>query len=200
MPPFRANSKAFFLTFPRCDALPATLATHIKSLGTTSYILVAREKHADGSNHLHALTIFIDKKNIRNASFFDFEGFHANTQTARDRQAVKEYITKHNPSGDDIYEEGSFTDGRKNGDSRAAWLKAKDATTAEEVFSAVGEASPRDFVLSYDRVAAFAATKQSGRTTYVPNPDDIFFLPESLTNWVTNEFTNQVSSLSDIRL
>lgn len=195
---FRLNGKAFFLTYPQCNLAPEELGNHLNSLGLTTYLLVAREKHQDGTDHLHALAIYLDKKNISNCTYFDTRGFHPNVQTCRDRKAVKTYITKGDPTGPDLFTSGVFEDGTRGSATRAAWQKAKDASTSEEVHAAVAEASPRDYVLSYERVVQYAATKRHNHTTYVPNADDVFFLPETLTHWVTNEYTKQVCSLSDI--
>jgi len=192
MPPFRINSKAFFLTYPQCPIIPETLGAHLESLGQHQFVLVAQELHEDGNWHLHALVIYIEKKNIRDPNYFDFEGYHCNAQSTRDRDAVRKYILKHDPVEDACYSSGTFEDGKAGGATRAAWEAAMNATTPEEVMQRVAEASPRDYVLSYDKVEGFARTKANMRAAYVPNADDIFTLPDILRDWVTVEYINRV--------
>lgn len=199
MPPFRLNAKAFFLTYPQCPITPDVLGAHLESLGTTSYTLVAQELHESGEWHLHALVIFIDKKNIRRQDYFDFEHHHPNIQAPRDRSAIKKYILKGDPVDEAKYESGAFDDGARGGSTRAAWMAAIEAPTAEATMEAVKQASPRDFLLSHDRVEQFAQTKRRQHVTYVPNADDIFILPEAISNWVLTDYLSRVSSGSSLR-
>lgn len=190
---FRINSKCFFLTYPQCDLTPDVLGHFLESLGTHTYVLVAQELHEDGHFHAHALAIYLEKKNVRNQDHFDFEGYHPNVQSCRDRTATRTYILKHEPVDDAKYESGIFDDGKRGGATRRAWQAAMEATTEEEVFQRIAEASPRDFVLMYDKVASYAAMKRQNKVTYVPNADDIFFLPEAISHWVSHEFLVRVS-------
>lgn len=91
---FRLSGKSFFLTYPQCPMQREHLHEHLKGLGEYSYVLIARELHQDGHHHLHVLIQYIDKKNIRNAKFFDVLGYHGNYQTARDTEKVREYLLK----------------------------------------------------------------------------------------------------------
>lgn len=190
--PFRIQAKAFFLTYAQCDLSPETLSAHLQTLATSTYILVAQELHEDGNWHLHALAIYLDKLTIRNPTFFDYEEFHPNVQSCRDRIATRAYILKSNPVQEAMSEIGSFEDGRKGSASRAAWRAAADATTKEEVMQAVLDISPRDFILSYDRVEGFANTKANRQASYVANADDIFTLPEPLSRWITTDYITRV--------
>lgn len=155
---------------PQCTLTPLELATFLKTIATTSYILVARELHDDGHPHLHSLIIFADKLNVRSQTKFDHRGFHPNVQVTRDRQHVKDYCTKGAPSSDDLFEEGTFDSGKKGSASKEAWQAALDATTPEAVLAAVAIASPRDFTVSHDRIVAYANSKANVVPEYVPPP------------------------------
>lgn len=191
--PFRINSACFFLTYPQCPITPDVIGHHIESLGATTYVLAVQELHEDGAWHVHAIAIFSEKKNIRREDYFDFEGYHPNIQSTRDRIATRNYILKSAPVDEALYESGAFDDGKRGGSSRAAWKRAIEATTYDEVMAAVAEASPRDFLLSHDRVEAFAQKKSTLLVDYVPNPDDVFSLPQHITDWVMQEYTKRVS-------
>lgn len=91
---FRAQGKNFFLTYPKCDMSKQDAAENLQHKLALDYLLIAREMHQDGTPHLHALLRAKKKANIKNASFFDLAFFHGNYQTARDTDAVKEYIEK----------------------------------------------------------------------------------------------------------
>lgn len=191
-PRFRISSHSFFLTYPQCTLTPLELATFLKTIATTSYILVARELHDDGRPHLHSLIIFADKLNVRSQRKFDHRGFHPNVQSTRDRQQVKDYCTKGAPSSDDLFEEGTFDSGKKGSASKEAWQAALDATTPEAVLAAVAIASPRDFTVSHDRIVAYANSKANVVPEYVPPPEETFIVPEHLAAYIATEFRKPV--------
>ncbi|AFD62974.1 replication associated protein [Chickpea chlorosis virus-C] len=94
---FRLQTKYVFLTYPRCSSPAENLRdflwdklTHLAIF----FIAVATELHTDGTPHLHCL-IQLDKRcNIRDPSFFDFQGSHPNIQPARNSDEVLDYISK----------------------------------------------------------------------------------------------------------
>lgn len=190
---FRLNSAAFFLTFPHSNFLPAALGAHLEALYPTKYCLVARELHADGDPHVHAFVIFDRKRNIRRADFFDFDQRHPNIVSPRDRKATVVYIKKDNPEGDALYESGiapNITD------TDNAWRAAVDATTAIDVHRIIAEAHPREYLLHHDKIEYFANKKAKTLEDYDPNVDDVFILPESISNYLREEFTKEVRSPS----
>jgi len=91
---FRFSARAAFLTYPQCTASAQALHDFLHDLAPTKYIHVAKEHHADGSPHLHALVCFTNKFSSRNARIFDFQENHPNIQPARDTKAVDEYLDK----------------------------------------------------------------------------------------------------------
>lgn len=95
--PFRVNAKNFAITFPATTTLPFNkqqLLDHLSALNGVSYTLVSKELHQTGVPHYHALVSFSNKKNIRDARFFDYLGAHANVQACRSLSQWIEYVKK----------------------------------------------------------------------------------------------------------
>lgn len=103
---FRIAAKNLFLTYPQCPIKCEEAATQLKATFQNSSILylhVVREKHEDGSPHLHVLICLEQKKSTTCASFADLvtensDGtttvFHGNYQCAKDPLSVKKYLEK----------------------------------------------------------------------------------------------------------
>jgi len=91
---FRLQGKNFFLTYPKCDASKEELLAVLQSKGITSYCVISREDHKDGTPHLHALVMYIDKIQVTKTNYFDIGEFHGNYQTARDSDDVRAYVIK----------------------------------------------------------------------------------------------------------
>ncbi len=70
------------------------LADHLEKLRETTRLVVAEEKHADGTPHLHAYVHYTQKLTTRDARFFDYKEHHPNVQQAQSPAAVQKYITK----------------------------------------------------------------------------------------------------------
>ena len=177
--PFRVNAKNFFITYPQCDTLPDVIADHIGGIRPVEAILAVREKHEDGNNHLHVLVQFVTRYDCKNERAFDFEECHPNIQPARNVADVKKYCLKGNPTGLDIYEEGDIC-------AKRLWSEVIAAETAEEVHSLAKEISPRDYVLSYDRICSYADTKKNRLERYAPRFTD-FVVPDEISEWVVQE-------------
>lgn len=104
---FRLRTQKLFLTYPQCpiEKDEALVLLHNLSAGWKTEIrdhIIAREKHEDGSNHLHC---FLDLKrgiDIKDPNFADLHTiindhkqiYHGNYQAARSSQAVIKYVTK----------------------------------------------------------------------------------------------------------
>lgn len=85
-------ARGWFCTWPRCT-LPKEYALKLlEKFGLAEYV-IAEEKHADGTPHLHAFLKLNKKKRVKSDTF-DLEDFHGNYQVARSWQAVKAYVTK----------------------------------------------------------------------------------------------------------
>lgn len=70
---FRLQSKAIFLTYPQCDFPHTALMDRLKQAfpDPLNHFLVSREKHEDGSWHLHCLLDLHKKLRTRRVNYFD---------------------------------------------------------------------------------------------------------------------------------
>lgn len=94
----RLRSHRWFLTYPQCPhAASESLLAHLKALGSAR-VLVCRETHKDGGEHLHAYAEWNDRFETPQPAVFDFhyEGrrYHGNYQTARSAAGVAAYVIK----------------------------------------------------------------------------------------------------------
>lgn len=182
MPAFRIQGRHFFLTYPQSHFSKESLHTHLCTLTETTTVLVSRELHEDGQPHLHAVASFPRRRDIRDDRFFDYEGRHPNVQRCRSLQAAAEYISK---DGDTVGNLGIA-------EERIGWAGIlEQAATKEEFMVLVRQHYPRDYVLNMDRIHSYADTnyKDTQDPSYVnPYPEFAWLLPESVQQWVTNEF------------
>lgn len=175
MPEFRLNTKNVFLTYPQVDFTRDELLVFLRTFDCT-YLLVARERHVDGGLHYHCCLSFQRKINIRDSTKFDFRGYHPNIQSSRRITDVIRYCKK----------EGDFTEEGVPPVKRS-WREIADSTTKDEFFTTVKEVSPRDYVLSYDRLHQFAEALESNKENYVPEYTD-FEIPIELDDWFESDF------------
>nr|AGT45425.1 Rep [Chickpea chlorosis Australia virus] len=94
---FRLQTKYVFLTYPRCSSDAESLRDFLwekLSRFAIFFIAVATELHQDGTPHLHCLLQLDKRSNIRDPSFFDFQGNHPNIQPAKNSEQVLDYISK----------------------------------------------------------------------------------------------------------
>lgn len=99
-PAFKFDSQSFFLTYAQCDLEIQTLYDWLASLQTLVWCRIAKEKHADGQPHLHAVGRYQKRVQTRNARHFDIQGFHPNIQGVRSVLKSLAYVAK----------DGEFTD------------------------------------------------------------------------------------------
>lgn len=91
---YRLQAKQVFLTYPQCGVSKEELADHLMGLRETVRLVVAQEKHEDGSPHLHAYVNFREKLRTTDSRFFDYQGHHPNVQPAQSPAAVVKYVQK----------------------------------------------------------------------------------------------------------
>lgn len=92
---FRLQAKFFFLTWPQCDTEPSTVLERLMALPTHDYSVVAREKHQDGSNHLHCFLALTKPNRKTGYEWLDrLADSHGNYQAARDNAKVVRYVVK----------------------------------------------------------------------------------------------------------
>lgn len=85
--------KGWFLTYPKCDLLPQDALEILKASFQVVEYVIAQEKHADGTDHLH-IFLKTKKKVSWSATRFDLGSFHGNYQAARSWEAVQRYCKK----------------------------------------------------------------------------------------------------------
>ena len=92
---FRLQAKFFFLTWPQCDTEPRVVLDRLMALPTHDYSVVAREKHQDGSNHLHCFLALTKPNRKTGYEWLDkLADSHGNYQAAKDNAYVVRYVVK----------------------------------------------------------------------------------------------------------
>lgn len=97
--PFRLQARNVLLTFPQTscskeDALQRLLRSTLQLKG----VLIAQEKHADGSPHLHIAIFLKEKLTTRDPNFFDFIcESHGNYQPVKNIPGTISYLKKEDP-------------------------------------------------------------------------------------------------------
>jgi len=182
---FQLNAKNIFLTYAQCTITKEALSTFLVIKFPDASIRVGHEFHEDGGDHLHAFIMSPVAIRTRNPRYFDIDGFHPKVEGARKPKASYDYCGKDG----DIIDVGEFSFKSE----KRQWSEVFAATTPAEAMEAIKEISPRDYILSHERVEYFVR-KQFEKTLpeYEPEHDsfitDIF--PE-LNTWLDqiNEVT-----------
>lgn len=93
----RLQGKYLFLTYPKADFDIDPYELWLRTKLGTKYVgsIICRELHQDGTHHRHvAIELSSRLDTTRGQTYFDYEGFHGNYQTARNFRAVKKYCQK----------------------------------------------------------------------------------------------------------
>ncbi|GAC77767.1 replication protein, partial [uncultured marine virus] len=95
------TSKGWFLTYPRCSLPKEVAFQELEQRLAPEQLLVAAEKHEDGTPHLHVYMGFEKKKQIRDCNAkFDLQSdkenkvYHGNYQSAGNWKRVAAYCKK----------------------------------------------------------------------------------------------------------
>lgn len=97
---FRCCAKNIFITWSqiddetKCSRLIIESFIRNKLKHTLEKYAIAREHHRDGGIHFHALICGFKKFDIRNARYFDINGYHPNFSSVRSFKATLNYIRK----------------------------------------------------------------------------------------------------------
>lgn len=171
---FRVNAKNFFLTYPHCndkDGLQSFLTTKFP---TFRYILIGRERHADGQPHLHSFLSLPERYDAGQDSF-DFNGFHPNIQSVRKIKDVIQYIKKEN----DFTQIGECPQSRED-----TWKQILQSQSEDEFWRLIEELQPRSFVTNLERLQYFARYRYKARQIPYTSPDVEFSVPPEVSQWV----------------
>lgn len=176
------NCRNFFLTYPRCNVSKDDLLRHLLSLTTPRgiplspiFVRVCKETHQDGSPHLHALVCLATNYRA-SPTFFDYQGSHCNIQGARSITDVKDYLAK----------EGDYVDSGSPpcaGQKRTYGDIISTSESKGEFWEAIKEHYPRDAVLCYERVMAFADFHFKPKPKPYEPEFTNFLCPDALQEW-----------------
>jgi len=176
MPKFRADAKAFFLTYPQCKLTKEYLRDFLLE-GGAHYYAIGQEKHEDGEDHLHAYVEYLKRRNIINENAFDVGGYHPNIQVARNRKAVYQYVIK----------DGSFIKNCDYSTKRKYGELVSDSSSKESFLANVMDAYPRDMVMNLEKLQYFADWKwRKEEIGFVARFTD-FKICNAMKDWVEQE-------------
>ncbi|AIW42777.1 replication-associated protein [Chickpea yellow dwarf virus] len=187
---FRLQTKYVFLTYPHSSSTAENLRDFLWSKLTSLaifFIAIATELHQDGSPHLHCL-IQLDKRcDIRDPSFFDFEGNHPNIQPAKNSKQVLEYISKDG----NIITRGDFRNHRVSPTkSDERWRTIiQTATSKEEYLEMIKQEFPHEWAtklhwLEYSASKLFPDIEPPYQS---PFPDEFLHCHEEITEWLNRD-------------
>ena len=85
--------RKYSVTYPQCLLDKNHVGEILRQWQDAKAVVVAKEKHKEGGNHLHAYIEF-KTRNRRQTELFDVEGCHGNVQGCKNTKNWLEYITK----------------------------------------------------------------------------------------------------------
>lgn len=184
--PFRFNARHVFLTYPQCNLDTEVVRDELLRLDNPKWIRVAREQHADGHFHIHAVMGFNAKKSIRSERHWDLQGFHPNIVSPNCVLGTLGYVAK---DGNYI-DHGPIPNGPKRG-----WEDAVACETQNEFWDVVKEVSPKDYVINHERLEYYANKRYKAQIRpYVSRfPASDKELPRELDTWVSESLQSDVS-------
>lgn len=100
---YRLQAKNVFLTFPQCSLSKSEAMANIHKLVSLQQLslrgaIVAQEKHADGSPHLHCALFFEDRLRTRDCHFFDSVAMkHGSYEAIYSIPKTLNYVKKDDP-------------------------------------------------------------------------------------------------------
>lgn len=191
--PYTFRTKTLFLTYSQVSQDDATSfisppTAHFEfieqTLRTPEYYRLAQEHHADGGLHFHCIFGFTTPVHSSRTDILDFANTHPNIKSVRSGHGrTWDYCGK---DGNIIHEFGepqrlASTSGRISGE---VWSQAVNATTPEEFYKTIRDASPRHFIL-YGRQLDEYVDKhfKRSRMDYC-SPSFTTLQPERFDNWL----------------
>lgn len=94
-----------FLTYPKCDLEKEVLLEQAQTKHKALSYTIGREKHQDGTWHLHAVIVFEEKLHSHDNRIFDLEGHHPNIKKIATNRALKNFQTYARKDGNFITNE-----------------------------------------------------------------------------------------------
>lgn len=173
---FRLNSSKIFLTYPQCSVSKEELWAHLNEYFdkfNVSNIIVACEKHEDGSDHLHAYVDLGKKWDCKNCNALDYKGYHCNMQSARSPAQVMKYVMK---DGDVVF----------NHDPTLNYGSCASVSELESYV--VTKYKERFWLVNSDKIISTWLHKRKVRSEYVsPYSSDSWLHCAAIQNWFDYE-------------
>lgn len=89
---FRFCAARVFLTYPKCNLEKEELVEFLRTKCKAERWIVAREKHLDGSLHLHAFAFLEKELDTRDVRFFDLKDHHPNIKNGEMKRDWKKAV------------------------------------------------------------------------------------------------------------
>lgn len=177
---FQFNTKKVFLTYAQCgDTSKEDFANFILTLEPLYYV-VAREQHADGGYHLHAIVGFESTFRSRDERVFDFNGLHPNFTSVKSLKSVIAYVKKEG----DWLDFGPVPEDRDvKRSSKELWAALLESPDQETFMSDARRLFPKEWVLQNAQMVAYALCYYNTPETYAPEHTQFEEHPE-LDSWV----------------
>lgn len=131
-----------FLTYAQSGDLTSDdVADCLYGFDSTCRFVGGRERHQDGSPHIHVFVTFSRKMRTRNRRVFDIRGHHPNiVGFVHNPAKCWDYVTKGGDTFGDLVRPADKTE--KSADN-AAWAAAADAASRDEMLTIIKETDPR---------------------------------------------------------
>jgi len=177
---FRFQSVNGFFTYSQANDLSAQQIYdwYFEKFPNLLTLRVGQEDHADNTGiHFHVYVHFGERFRTRDQRYFDIAGTHPNI-VSRIASPFKtwEYCGKDGTTLD-------FGPAPRGGKTNP-WSRVIEASTKAEALIAAREASPRDYVLSYDKILSFCEFHfASVPEPYITPIGDPFNVPQPLIDW-----------------
>lgn len=127
-PAFKFDSQSFFLTYPQAGVLTwQEIVDKLRSVRDLEWCRIAREKHADGEPHYHAVGRFVSRVQSRCVRVFDVGGHHPNIQRIRSLRHAIAYVSKDG----EFFDIGAVPTDFAEGASFDAWTAARELPKME---------------------------------------------------------------------
>lgn len=182
---FSFDGEHVFLTYPQCPLERQQLLDFILRIEPNAEYIVARERHDDGSPHLHAYVHFGRRRRFASERAFDVDGYHPNIQKPRNKRNVIEYCRK-----EDDQPLVSIGLAGLCGETTGWGEVLAVSTSREEFLERTRERFPRDYVLSLERLLFFCEWRfGKSETSYRARERSSFREPDSLKEWVFKNLT-----------
>lgn len=186
------DAQRFLITYAQCNGVQFScdsIADYINGKDPTpEYVEVGRELHADGGTHFHVYVAFPSR--FRGNMFaFDFHGKHPNVRTvkrgANHTQRAREYIRK---EGLELCSRGVPAPFSAEGKCDP-WSAALTQPDAESFLAHMRDKCPKEYILRYHDLVAFAQFHFNAPSDYVsPYDTDSFVVPAEVNEWITDVF------------